>query len=118
MVSGPRRERCELVAAEIFEPVQRKVRRRVDPHAIDDIVSETMLTLCRRLDDVPSEAFSAWAVTAWLAGNRLMFVPLSSQCHQRCRKPSNTGHRCSPAVNRTLLSPACSNGSQGLSLVA
>ena len=55
-----RRQRFEALAAEVYEPVQRYVRRRVDPDAVDDVVSETMLTLWRRLDDVPAGARLPW----------------------------------------------------------
>ncbi len=40
---------------------QRYVRRRVDADVVDDIVSDTMLTLWRRLDDVPPNAKLPWA---------------------------------------------------------
>lgn len=56
-----RRQRFEVLAAEVYEPVQRYARRRVPPDAVDDILSETMLTLWRRLDEVPEEARLPWA---------------------------------------------------------
>lgn len=55
-----RRRRFEAVFAEVYEPVQRYVRRRVDSGSVDDLVSETMLTVWRRLDDVPTEAVLPW----------------------------------------------------------
>lgn len=54
-------DRFQVLAAEVYEPVQRYVRRRVGLDAVDDVVSETMLTLWRRLDDIPPEAELAWA---------------------------------------------------------
>ncbi|HUP17845.1 MAG TPA: sigma-70 family RNA polymerase sigma factor [Acidimicrobiia bacterium] len=56
-----RRDRFEVLAAEVYEPIQRFVRRRVDPDDVDDIVSETMVTLWRRLEKVPSNARLPWA---------------------------------------------------------
>ncbi len=56
-----RRSRFETLAAEVYEPLQRYVRRRVDPSVSDDVVSETMLTLWRRLDDIPPHAQLPWA---------------------------------------------------------
>ena len=56
-----RRERFERLAEEVYEPLQRYVRRRADADAIDDIVSDTMLTLWRRLDDVPPNARLPWS---------------------------------------------------------
>lgn len=56
-----RRSRFEDLAAEVYEPVQRYVRRRVDTDAVDDIVSDVMLTLWRRLEYVPPNARLAWS---------------------------------------------------------
>lgn len=56
-----RRQRFAALASEVYEPIQRYARRRVPPDAVDDIVSETMLTLWRRLDDVPSHVPLPWA---------------------------------------------------------
>ncbi|MGZ5374797.1 MAG: hypothetical protein ACXWDK_11075, partial [Aeromicrobium sp.] len=39
---GTPRERFEALASEVYEPIQRYVRRRVDPDAVDDVVSETL----------------------------------------------------------------------------
>lgn len=59
--AGTPRQRFEALASEVYEPIQRYVRRRVDPDAVDDVVSETMLTLWRRLNDVPVNARLPWA---------------------------------------------------------
>lgn len=59
-VANARRHRFEALAAEVYEPLQRYIRRRVDVDAVDDIVSETMLTLWRRLDDLPANARLPW----------------------------------------------------------
>jgi RNA polymerase sigma-70 factor (ECF subfamily) len=56
-----RRERFETLFGEVYEPVQRYVKRRVDADVTDDIVSDTMLTLWRRLGDVPVDAQLPWA---------------------------------------------------------
>lgn len=56
-----RRDRFEQLAAEVYEPVQRYVRRRAEADAVDDIVADTMLALWRRLDDVPPNARLPWA---------------------------------------------------------
>lgn len=66
MSSGPsastsRREKFEDLAAEVYEPVQRYVRRRVDADSVDDVVADTMMTLWRRLEDVPPNARLPWA---------------------------------------------------------
>ena len=59
-VADARRHRFQDLVAEVYEPIQRYARRRVDPDAVDDIVSETLMTLWRRLDEVPSAALP-WA---------------------------------------------------------
>lgn len=59
--AADRRHRFENLAAEVYEPIQRYIRRRVDADSVDDLVSETMLTLWRRLDDVPAEASLPWS---------------------------------------------------------
>jgi RNA polymerase sigma-70 factor (ECF subfamily) len=55
-IGDGRRDRFQDLVSEVYEPIQRYVRRRVDPDAVDDIVSELLLTLWRRLDDVPPDA--------------------------------------------------------------
>ncbi|HVR31270.1 MAG TPA: sigma-70 family RNA polymerase sigma factor [Acidimicrobiia bacterium] len=56
-----RRDRFEQLAGEVYEPLQRYARRRVDPDVVDDVVSDVMMTLWRRLDDVPPNARLPWA---------------------------------------------------------
>ena len=56
-----RRSRFEDLAAEVYEPVQRYVRRRVAADAVDDVVSDVMLTLWRRLEYVPPNARLPWS---------------------------------------------------------
>lgn len=58
--SDARRWRFEKVFVDVYEPVQRYVRRRVDPDSVDDVVSETMLTVWRRLEDIPGDAVLPW----------------------------------------------------------
>lgn len=56
-----RRRRFEELAAEVYEPLQRYLRRRATPDDADDAFSETLLTLWRRLDDVPDDASLPWS---------------------------------------------------------
>jgi RNA polymerase sigma-70 factor (ECF subfamily) len=56
-----RRSRFEAIAAEVFEPLQRFLRRRADPNDADDALNETLLTLWRRLDDIPDDAVLPWS---------------------------------------------------------
>ena len=48
-----KRERFELVAALVTEPVRRFLARRTDADTADDVLAETLLVCWRRLDDVP-----------------------------------------------------------------
>lgn len=55
-----RRIHFEAVAAEVFEPLQRFLRRRATPEEADEAFSDTLLTIWRRLDDVPDDAVLPW----------------------------------------------------------
>lgn len=50
-----RRARFEALAVEVYEPVQRYLRRRARPDDAADVLAETLLVVWRRLDDVPGE---------------------------------------------------------------
>lgn len=47
--------------AEVYEPLQRYLRRRVDAATADDVLSDALLVLWRRLGDVPGDAALAWS---------------------------------------------------------
>jgi len=55
-----RAERFEAVFAEVYEPIQRYVRRRCRPGDVDDIVADVLLVVWRRLDDVPTDLALPW----------------------------------------------------------
>lgn len=61
MSHADRRRRFEEIARDVIEPVRRYVHRRAHAADVDDVVSETMLALWRRLDDIPAEHI-AWAI--------------------------------------------------------
>jgi RNA polymerase sigma-70 factor (ECF subfamily) len=46
---------------DVVEPVRRYLARRTDEATADDVLSETMVVLWRRLDDVPDDAIP-WAI--------------------------------------------------------
>ena len=56
-----RRAQFQSIADEVFEPLQRFLRRRATPADADDAFSETLLVMWRRLDDIPSDAALPWA---------------------------------------------------------
>lgn len=47
------RARFEALARVVAEPLHRYLLRRADPDQVDDILSETLLVLWRRIEDVP-----------------------------------------------------------------
>ena len=55
-----RRKRFEAIAEEVFEPLQRYLRRRAHPADADDALSEVLLTVWRRLDKAPEELPLPW----------------------------------------------------------
>ncbi|HSO50739.1 MAG TPA: sigma factor, partial [Acidimicrobiia bacterium] len=55
-----RRERFEVISAEVFDPLQRYLRRRASPDDAGDLLSDVLLTIWRRLDDVPAQAPLPW----------------------------------------------------------
>lgn len=55
-----RRQRFEAIAEEVFEPLQRYLRRRALPADADDALSEVLLTVWRRLDDTPQDLPLPW----------------------------------------------------------
>lgn len=53
-------ERFEAVAAGVYEPLQRYLRRRASADDASDVFAETLLTVWRRLDDVPADDPLPW----------------------------------------------------------
>lgn len=55
-----RRERFQSIASEVFEPLQRYLRRRVPIDRAEDTLADVMMTVWRRIDDIPSENVLPW----------------------------------------------------------
>jgi RNA polymerase sigma-70 factor (ECF subfamily) len=55
-----RRERFEAIATEVYDPLQRYLRRRATAEESSDVLSDVLLTVWRRLDDVPRDALLPW----------------------------------------------------------
>jgi RNA polymerase sigma-70 factor, ECF subfamily len=58
---GERRDRFEALVADVHEPLQRYIRRRVAADEASDVLSDVLLTMWRRLDDVPEGAVMPWS---------------------------------------------------------
>jgi RNA polymerase sigma-70 factor (ECF subfamily) len=50
----------ERVVEEVYEPLQRYLRRRCAADDVDDLLDDVLLVLWRRLDDVPDGAAVPW----------------------------------------------------------
>ncbi len=58
---GERRDRFEAVVAEVHDPMQRYLRRRAPADETGDVMADVLLTLWRRLDDIPEGAALPWS---------------------------------------------------------
>ena len=54
------RLRFETLVAQVYQPLQRYLRRRIDPASAADVLSDVLLVMWRRVDDIPTEAAIAW----------------------------------------------------------
>jgi RNA polymerase sigma-70 factor (ECF subfamily) len=55
-----RRARFETLASEVYEPVQRYLRRRASMEDAGELLNEVLLVAWRRLDDVPVDTPLPW----------------------------------------------------------
>ena len=58
---GERRDRFEALVADVYDPLQRYIRRRVTADEAGDVLSDVLLTMWRRLEDVPEGAVLPWS---------------------------------------------------------
>lgn len=56
-----RDSRFDEIINEVWDPLQRYLGRRLPAHQVDDVLSETLLVIWRRLDDVPTDAVLPWS---------------------------------------------------------
>jgi RNA polymerase sigma-70 factor (ECF subfamily) len=56
-----RRQRYEQLAAQVWDPLQRYLRRRCSSDVADDVLGDVLLVLWRRLDDAPAGAELPWS---------------------------------------------------------
>jgi len=82
-----RRARFEHLARDVWAPLHAYVARRAPRSEVDDIVSETLTTLWRRLDDVPADATLPW--TSPSPGGRW---PTSAAATVAARDRRRAGH--------------------------
>lgn len=61
MDPAARRRRLDDLVVEVYVPLQRYLLRRTDRATAEDVLGEVLLTLWRRLDDVPADAALPWS---------------------------------------------------------
>lgn len=49
-----------MLVADVFDPLQRYLGRRLPADQVDDVLSDTLLVMWRRLDDIPRDAALPW----------------------------------------------------------
>jgi RNA polymerase sigma-70 factor (ECF subfamily) len=59
-VPATRRAQFEAAMAEVYEPLQRYLRRRCNPADVDDVFNDALLTIWRRLEVVPADSRLPW----------------------------------------------------------
>ncbi len=59
--AADRRRQLDDLIDEVYVPLQRYLRRRTDATTAEDVLAEVLLTLWRRLDDVPPDARLPWS---------------------------------------------------------
>jgi RNA polymerase sigma-70 factor (ECF subfamily) len=101
-----RRRRFESLAAEIYEPVQRYLRRRTDGNTAEDVLADVLLVLWRRLDDVPSDAAMAWTfgVSRRCLANRRRSEERQRQLVQRLASTPDIPYQGDGRLDAALLS--------------
>lgn len=102
-------ERFDLIFAEVYEPLQRYVRRRCPPADVDDVVAEVLLVVWRRLDDVPADLALPWCygVARRCLANHARAANRASRLVRRLggqRPPEAPALAADPALGRALAS--------------
>ncbi|HEX6222721.1 MAG TPA: RNA polymerase sigma factor [Acidimicrobiia bacterium] len=54
------RQRFETIVDEVFDPLQRYIRRRIDADRAEDVLADVLMTAWRRLEDAPSDHVLPW----------------------------------------------------------
>jgi RNA polymerase sigma-70 factor (ECF subfamily) len=97
---GPeeRRQRFEQHVHVVYEPLQRYLHRRADASVVDDVLSDTLLVLWRRLDDVPTGSDTT-TVLAWSYGvARRCLANSRRSAHRHDRLVDKVAHDPSTAL--------------------
>ena len=110
--STARADRFDAVFAEVYEPLQRYLRRRCRPDDVEDLVADVLLVVWRRLEDVPADLALPWCygVARRCVANRARTASRALRLVQRLageRQPEPPPLVGDPALGRAIsaLSP-------------
>jgi RNA polymerase sigma-70 factor (ECF subfamily) len=101
-----RRARFDCLAREVWAPLHAYAARRAPHSEVDDIVSETLTTLWRRLDDVPADATLPWS----FAVARRTLANQRRSDRRRVGLFERAAHRTRPSDLATLAVPELVDG--------
>jgi RNA polymerase sigma-70 factor, ECF subfamily len=89
------------VVSKIFDPLQRYIRRRVPASEVDDILADALLTLWRRLDDVPVDDPLPWSygVARRTMANHRRAGERRLRLLDRLLQDANLGHELQPSFD-------------------
>ena len=89
-----RRRRFERVAADVFDPLQRYLRRRATADDAADVFGDALLVIWRRLDDVPNDDPLPWCygVARGCLANQRRSSGRHLQLVERTRSDASTRH--------------------------
>ena len=116
-IPGPEeRQRFEALVGEVYEPLQRYLRRRIDPVGADEVLGDALLVMWRRVHDIPSDSALPWCygvARACLAnkrrGGERHLKLLRRLAHERVASPPNedpildAALNCLPEADREVL---------------
>jgi RNA polymerase sigma-70 factor, ECF subfamily len=102
--AAPRRAAFEAIVEEVYEPLQRYLRRRCPPQDVDELLDDVLLVLWRRLDDVPVDGALPW--TYGIARRCLGNLRRSGQRRSRLLQRVGAGFREPAGPNATSAADA------------
>ncbi|TFV87330.1 sigma-70 family RNA polymerase sigma factor [Blastococcus sp. CT_GayMR20] len=100
-----RGRRFEDLAAAVYEPLLRYLRRRTDPATTDDVLGDVLLVLWRRLEDVPPELPRPYAygvARGCLANSRRGTVRQERVAHRLARQRPDGGDPADGVLTEAL----------------
>lgn len=97
----------EALVADVYQPLQRYLRRRTDAQTADDVLGDVLLVMWRRADAIPPEAPLAWCygVARRCLANSLRGAERQGRLVQRLiSEPAATPSGTDPTLERAVAS--------------